>query len=154
MEVGLPAHKGASYVLTKSKPAGSTSCFAFVEKEMENPAKNKGGRPRKKVKRQEQLAVMCTFIERRFIEGKAKKAGFTISEYLREMGLNGQLVIKTYPPEILQFSGKLNHLAANINQLAKMKNINEQLTPIERAELKMLSEEIRILATNIKKYLK
>lgn len=121
---------------------------------MENPAKNKGGRPTKKVKRQEQLAVMCTFIERRIIESKAKKAGFTISEYLREMGLNGRLIIKTYPPEILQFSARLNHLAANVNQLAKIKNANEQLTPIERAELKVLSEEIRILATNIKQYLK
>lgn len=121
---------------------------------MENPVKNKGGRPTKKVKRQEQLAVMCTFIERRIIESKAKKAGFTISEYLREIGINEKLVIKTYPPEILQFSARLNQLAANVNQLAKMKNINEQLSPIERAELKVLSEGIRVLAANIKQYLK
>jgi len=140
--------------LTSSKPAGSTSCFAFVEKEMENPAKNKGGRPKKKVKRQEQLAVMCTFIERRVIESNTKKAGLTISEYLREMGLNGKLIIKTYPPEILQFTGKLNHLAASMNQIAKKRNINEQLTPIERAELKLLTEDVKQLANRIKNYIR
>ncbi len=121
---------------------------------MENPAKNKGGRPKKKVKRQEQLAVMCNIIERKIILSKAKKAGLTISEYLRGIGLNGKLTIRTYPPQILEFTGKLNHLSANINQIAKKRNINEQLSPIERAELKLLSEEIKQLAENIKTYIK
>jgi len=121
---------------------------------MENIAKNKGGRPKKKVKRQEQLAVMCTLIERKIISSRAKKARLSISEYLREIGLNGKLIVKTYPPEILEFTGKLNHLSANINQIAKKRNINEQLSPIERAELKVLSNEIKQLSVEIKNVLK
>jgi len=122
---------------------------------MSNPTtKNKGGRPRKKVKKQEQLAVMCSLVEKKIISTRAKKAGLTISSFLREIGINGQLNIKTYPKEILEFTGKLNHLAANVNQIAKKRNINEQLSPIERAELKILSEEIKLLTNNIKKHLK
>ncbi|MDA3953207.1 MAG: plasmid mobilization relaxosome protein MobC [Bacteroidales bacterium] len=121
---------------------------------MNDPAKNKGGRPRKKVKRQEQLAVMCNLLERKVISSRARKAGLTISEYLREIGLNGNLTIRTFPPQILEFTGKLNHLSANINQIAKKRNTNEQFSPIDRAELKLLSEEIKQLAIKIKKYIK
>ncbi len=120
---------------------------------MDSPKKNKGGRPKKKVKMQEQLAVMCTNIDRKIIVHRAKEAGLSISSFLREIGLNGKLIVKTYPREILEFTGKLNHLAGNINQIAKKRNINEQLSPIDRAELKFLSEEIKQLAINIKKFL-
>lgn len=121
---------------------------------MNNPTRNKGGRPKKKVKMQEQLAVMCTIIDRKIIEYRAKQAGLSISSFLREIGLNGKLIVKTYPKEILEFTGKLNHMAANINQIAKKRNINERLSPIDRAELKILSEAINQLTIDIKKYLK
>jgi len=121
---------------------------------MESPKRNKGGRPKKQVKKEEQLAVMCTIIDRKIIEHKAKKAGLSISSFLLEIGLNGKLIIKTYPPEILQFTGKLNHLAASMNQIAKKRNINEQLTPIERAELKLLTEDVKQLANRIKNYIR
>jgi hypothetical protein len=118
---------------------------------MDTPKRNKAGRPKKKVTMQEQLAVMCTVIDRKIIEHKAKKAGMSISSFLREIGLKGEVNVKTYPKEILAFTGRLNHLAANINQIAKKRNLNESLSPIDRAELKMLSEEIKELSIQIKK---
>jgi hypothetical protein len=54
---------------------------------------NKGGRPVKAVKRNKPLTVKCTIIEQKIIAGKAKKANLTVSEYLRELGLNGNIVM-------------------------------------------------------------
>jgi hypothetical protein len=121
---------------------------------MTDPKKNKGGRPRKKVKRQEHLAVMCNLFERKEIAHKAHLSGLTISEYLREVGINGKVIVKTFPKELLEFTGLLNHLAANINQLAKKRNQEDDLSAIERAELKVLADEIKTLAENIKSYSK
>jgi hypothetical protein len=83
--------------------------------------KNKGGRPQKQIKRDKQLAVMCTTIERFIIANKAKSVNLTISEFLRMLALKGQVdrKIKTLPKEVLLFKAVLNHLAANINQIAK-----------------------------------
>jgi hypothetical protein len=53
--------------------------------------KHKGVRPRKEVKRDEQLAVMCTLIERTIIEHKAKSVNLSVSEFLRTLALKGQV---------------------------------------------------------------
>lgn len=77
------------------------------------------------------------------------------SEFLRTLGLKGQvgIQIKTLPKEILLFTATLNHLAANMNQVAKKRNKNDELNAIERAELAILSSHIKRLAEDIKKYL-
>ena len=62
--------------------------------EVRKKTKNKGGRPKKLIRRNEQLAVMCTLVERKVIEHKAKAANVSISEYLRTLGLKGQVDMK------------------------------------------------------------
>lgn len=118
--------------------------------------KNKGGRPKKQIPRNQQLAVMCTITERKIIEAKAKSSNISISEFLRTLALEGQIdrKIKTLPKEILLFTATLNHLAANMNQVAKKRNHHDELNAIERATLTVLSTEIKILATDIKNFLK
>ena len=115
----------------------------------------KGGRPKQVVCRDQQLAVMCTLDERKIIENKAKGASLSNSEFLRTLGLKGQVdrKIKVLPKEILLFTATLNHLAANINQVAKKRNSLDELNAIERAELNHLSEQIKQLAKDIKNYL-
>ena len=117
---------------------------------------NKGGRPKKENKRSQQLAVMCTIAERKVIEEKAKDSNSSISQFLRELALKGQVdrKIKVLPKEVLLFTATLNHLAANINQVAKKRNQNDELNAIERAGLIVLSNEIKKLAENIKYFLK
>lgn len=117
--------------------------------------KNKGGRPRKAIRMDQQLAVMCTLVERKLIEYKAKKANCSTSEFLRNLALKGQAVRKTkaLPKEVLLFTATLNHLAANLNQIAKKRNRFEELDAIERAELNALSQLVKQLATDIKTYL-
>ena len=117
---------------------------------------NKGGRPKKGNKRSQQLAVMCTTAERKIIEDKAKVSSSSISQFLRELALEGQVdrKIKVLPKEVLLLTATLNHLAANMNQVAKKRNQNDELNAIERAGLIVLSNEIKKLAEDIKYFLK
>lgn len=116
---------------------------------------NKGGRPKKAVKKDQLLGVKCSFIERKVIETKAGLSNISVSEYLRKLGLSGKIdmKIKALSKDILQFKGTLNHLAANLNQIAKKRNMNDELNALERAGLEQLSKEIKLLASDLKKSL-
>lgn len=118
--------------------------------------KNKGGRPKKDIKKDQFLAIKCSLIERKVIEANAKMTNLTISEYLREIGLTGKIKRqeKIFPKEILQLTGTINHLAANLNQIAKKRNGIDQLDAFERASLEVQSQELKRLAEEIKNYLK
>ena len=116
--------------------------------------KLKGGRPLKAVKRNQLLGMKCTLIERRAIEAKAKSVNLFVSEYLREIALTGKIdrSTKALPKEVLQLMGTLNHLAANMNQIAKKRNRNESLNALERATLQYEAEQIKQLTRDIKTY--
>ncbi len=118
--------------------------------------KHKGGRPKKNIKRDEQLAVMCTLVERNIIEHNAKQANVSTSEYLRTLALKGQVdrIQKALPKEILQFTATLNHLAANMNQAAKKRNGFDELNALERADLSFTCQQVKQLANDIKNHLK
>ncbi|MDX6180681.1 mobilization protein [Flavobacterium sp. Fl-77] len=125
-----------------------------MEEQNENK-KYRGGRPKKVIKRDQLLAIKCTLYERKIIEAKAKKSNLTVSEYLREIGLTAKIDYrnKALPKEILSFTGLLNHLAANLNQIAKKRNSNDELTPLERAELKVQTGQVKDLAVQIKNFM-
>ncbi|MEO8254324.1 MAG: mobilization protein [Flavobacterium sp.] len=117
--------------------------------------KNRGGRPKKAIKRDQLMAIKCTLYERKIIESKAKKVNLTVSEYLREVGLTAKIDYrnKALPKEILSFTGVLNHMAANLNQIAKKRNSNDELTLVERAELKVQTRQVKDLAVQIKNFM-
>jgi hypothetical protein len=52
--------------------------------------------------------VKCTNVEKTVITSKSKKVCGTASEYLRTLGIKGQvdMKIKTLPKEVLEFIGK------------------------------------------------
>ena len=118
--------------------------------------KNKGGRPKKAVKKDQLLAVKCSLFERRAIEARAKSANLNTSEYLREMALTGKIDRreKALPKEVLELTGTLNHTAANLNQIAKKRNGIEELNALERASLKVQAGELKEIAAQIKSFLK
>lgn len=118
--------------------------------------KSKGGRPKKLLKRDIALTVKCNTSEHAVIVSKAQAAQLTVSEYLRTVGLNGKVdsQIRVLPQEVLLFTATLNHLAANINQIAKQGNTYNQLTAVEMIELRILANDVKHLATDIKNYLK
>lgn len=121
-------------------------------REIKKPAQSKGGRPAKAIKRNQILSLKCSHLERIKIIANAKKAQLSVSEYLRGMGLNGQLFIReiTLPKEVLQLTGTLNHMAANLNQLAKKSNrVTEVWAKTDQQNLEELSAHVKLAATTI-----
>ncbi|HVX27890.1 MAG TPA: plasmid mobilization relaxosome protein MobC [Parafilimonas sp.] len=129
---------------------------ATTETSQKTIKKSIGGRPKKLIKQDHFIGIKCSASEKETLQQKAKANDLSLSEFLRETALKGQPVIqiKALPKEILLFTATLNHLAANINQIAKQCNTYNQLTAFERIELQMLSIQIKQLATDIKNYLK
>ncbi len=125
-----------------------------MEEEREH-TKSKGGRPEKAVKRNKLLGVKCTSVEAFIIKSKAEKVQLTVSEYLREMGLTGKIDIrkKVLPKEVLLVTATLNHMAANLNQIAKKRNSFDELNALERAELQHYAFQFKQLVKDIKNYL-
>lgn len=58
---------------------------------MEEDKRNKGRRPRKKIKKECYITIKCTLYEKKIIESKAKAFHLNTSEYLRELGLTGKI---------------------------------------------------------------
>ena len=123
--------------------------------EKNSAIKYKGGRPKKAIKKDQLLAIKCTLPERKIIEAKASNAELSVSEYLRQNGLNGKIDSrkKALPKEVLQLTGTLNHLAANLNQIARKRNGFDELNAMERALLELQSRDLKNLAVTIKNYL-
>jgi hypothetical protein len=116
----------------------------------------KTGRPAKQHKRRQIAAAMCTPLEKKLIEVNAKRADMTVSEFLRELGLKTRIQVKvrTLPKEVLQFTGRLNNVASNMNQLARKRNSGDELNALERALLNQGVREIHGLVLDIKAYVK
>ncbi len=116
----------------------------------------KGGRPKKAVKCDQKLTLMCALVERKVIEAKATLALLTVSEYLRTIALSGKIDSrqKALPKEVLALTATINHMAANLNQIARKRNGIDELNALERAELEYFSKQFKSLASDIKNYLK
>ena len=124
--------------------------------EQQTYRRNKGGRPKKETKRDLVISMKCSSQERRIIEERSQALQLSVSEYLRELGLTGKIVSrnKALPREVLLLTATLNHLAANINQIAKKRNGMDELNILERANLKVQSLELKELAATIKVLMK
>ena len=114
---------------------------------------NKGGRPKATLKRSNHLTVMCTIMEKKIIQMNARKAGTNISVFLRTLGLNERVKVKTLPKEVLQLTGTLNHVAANLNQIARKRNGVDELDAMDRALLNQEVRSLQGLVKTVKTYL-
>lgn len=81
------------------------------------PIKKKGGRPPSETKRDQQITVCLTKLEKLAIQKRAQKAGLNLSDYGRQMVLTGQAQVRLSPEEnaILNQVAKLGN---NLNQIA------------------------------------
>ena len=100
--------------------------------------------------RTEKLSFRVTEYELKKIEKKAAKANMNLSEYLRRMALNGEIVVID---ELKNFIKDLNGISRNLNQLTilvhqgKVKFLNLSTTK-ERVDqiwqsLNLLTEKMR-----------
>ncbi|RKR80510.1 hypothetical protein BDD43_0630 [Mucilaginibacter gracilis] len=115
---------------------------------------NKGGRPKVPHKRRNSVSVMCTLIEKKIIEANAKRVGTNPSVFLRNLGLNTRIEVrvKTLPKSVLEMRGTLNHIAANLNQIARKRNRGDDLNAMERALLDQDVRSLQALVKNINAY--
>ena len=64
----------------------------------------------------------CTSAQRNAINDNAKKAGLSLSDYMREIGVNGQITIKQSKTD-LQLMRQLSAIGNNLNQYVKRVHI-------------------------------
>ncbi len=110
---------------------------------------NKGGRPKLKVKRNERISVRCSLLEAKIILNKAKRVNLSKSEFMRESALRSKVVSKTFPKDILQFKAEINHLASNMNQIAKSANQKNYLNKEEIIQLNTILVDLKIISNKI-----
>jgi hypothetical protein len=102
-------------------------------------------------RKKNKISCWCTATEKKYIEVQARKANFSASEYLRELGLKDYLRRpKILPPDVLAFNGLLHQLAASLSLIARKRLDAEELNAFERAELQLLRKDITQLIDKIK----
>lgn len=80
--------------------------------------KHNGGRPRKAIKRESATGVRFTKSEYFIVKHKASKSGLRVTQYIREMALEGQVIARLTSEERSHVK-QLIGMANNLNQLAK-----------------------------------
>ncbi len=81
--------------------------------------KNKGGRPELKIKRDTSINVRLTSLERMLIEGKAKQAQLSPTDWFRKAAKQAK-VHPRITPEDMKVLHILAGMANNLNQLTKL----------------------------------
>ena len=110
------------------------------------PYNPKGGRPRKKVKRETQLMVRLTENERFLIEEKARDAGMKPSAWFR-LAAKKAKVLARLKPDDLKHLRTLTGMANNLNQLTRLAH-QEGLTFI-RQSCKAILLEIDVILNQL-----
>jgi hypothetical protein len=113
--------------------------------------RNKGGRPKVAIKKDQMIPVKCSSMEKTILKGKARAVGLTASEFLRKLGLDGKIdrLDSSYPKEILQYIKLLNNAASNINQISKKLNSTGQFTPYWQQQLEYHLGELKKMEQQI-----
>ncbi|MBR8840570.1 MAG: plasmid mobilization relaxosome protein MobC [Stigonema ocellatum SAG 48.90 = DSM 106950] len=85
------------------------------------PLKKKGGRPPSATKRDQQMTVMLSKLEKLAIQKRAEKAGLNLSDYGRQMVLTGKAQVRLTPAEN-ETLNQVARLGNNLNQIAHKAN--------------------------------
>ena len=122
----------------------------------QNDKRNKGGRPKVSLRRDDVLQVRCNIIEKKLIQASAGKMNLCASVYLRELGLKGAIKgrLKTLPKEVLQFIGTLNHLAANLNQIVRKRSSGGDLNEMDITWINHQVRAVQNVVEEVRAYLK
>ena len=100
--------------------------------------KNKGGAPKKRVRREVILRIRMTATDRFYINSKAKDAGMKTSSWIRAAARNAKIVPRLTDDE-RRILWMLAELANNLNQLTKLAHQRGLLTVVRECS-KILNE--------------
>ncbi|MCX6214883.1 plasmid mobilization relaxosome protein MobC [Spirosoma sp.] len=85
------------------------------------PIKKRGGRPPSDTKRDQQITVCLTKLEKLALKRRADKAGLNLSDYGRQMVLTGKAQARLTPEENVTLN-QVAKLGNNLNQIAHKAN--------------------------------
>lgn len=111
------------------------------------------GRPEKSDKKDRILALKCSSADEMIIRKNAALYKLPVSVYIRDIAVQHRVQVKTLPQEVLVFQTRINQTCSLLNQLARKKNKNEQLSAIDRAQLSDLVDELLSIVKTIKPYI-
>lgn len=107
-------HKNAGSLFLPLVKKGKLNIMTVVT----NKEKHSGGRPVKAIKREAATGVRFTKAEYFIVKEKARKAGYKITQYIRVMALEGQVIARLNQHE-KELIPQLIGMANNLNQLTK-----------------------------------
>lgn len=80
-------------------------------------------RPKKTISRPYRITVRFTDMEYGLITDAAEETGFTLSEYIRKMVLEGKIAIRYEVvadiPELQKLTAEFGKIGSNLNQIAR-----------------------------------
>lgn len=105
------------------------------------------GRPRKSIteRRSRRLIVRVSDADRAAICANAQKAGLRVSEYVRRMAVNGQIVMRQESAYGMSLAHQLRKIGVNVNQLMPIAHLNGEVP----REILTLSTKIEALLDRI-----
>ena len=112
-------------------------------REPASPPKRRGGRPRSDplALRTETIGVRVSTAEYAALRAKAEAMAMTPAQWLREAALTRRLPSPPVAAINGEQYGELGRLAANLNQLTRLANSNQQVT-VADALLRKLTDEV------------
>lgn len=111
--------------------------------------KNKGGRPKAKVRRDKILRIRISTSELFIIRSKARDAGMHISTWIRQASRSAR-IIPRWTAEQMQLLRVLSGIANNLNQLARQANSGKLLFIAQKCEsvLDEIDQTLKLLSNN------
>ena len=112
---------------------GTTSPKKLLEKQGLNRPKNKGGRPKAKIRRDQTLRIRINATELFLIKTKAREAGMRASTWIRQAAKAAKIAPR-WTPEQMELLRVLVGMANNLNQLTKQANSGKLLFIVRKCE--------------------
>jgi hypothetical protein len=95
--------------------------------------KNKGGRPKAKIRRDQTLRIRINATELYLIKTKAREAGMRASTWIRQAAKAARIAPR-WTPEQMELLRMMAGMANNLNQLAKQANSGKLLFIVRKCE--------------------
>ena len=96
----------------------------------------------------------CSPVEKAYIKSCAKKAGKSLSAYVREGALQGfPHRDKSLPTEVLAFHGQLAQACGLLEVIVRKRLDGDDLNALERAQLNEVRQLLQAFLEHIKQYL-
>ncbi|MES2374513.1 MAG: hypothetical protein V4557_18190 [Bacteroidota bacterium] len=124
-----------------------------MEAQQNNSIAKKTGRPRKQVKKDQRLTLVCTETESQFISKWAKEQKVTVSDYLRRKALSQpeQNTSQEFSREARPLLVQLNYLIGKLKELLE-KEQGMPFTALKLAGIKSIVQQINLLQEGLKPY--